>query len=585
MSSPFSLLAEGDLLQGRYRIKRLIGKGGMGAVYETRDERLGHTLALKQNFYGADEQLKRAFEREARLLANLKHPALPHVTDYFTEDFGQFLVMEFIAGKDVLALLKQRGSPFPVEQVLAWADKLLDALHYLHTQLPPIIHRDVKPQNLKLSARGDIMLLDFGLAKGTTSGLTSIMAGSSVVGFTPGYAPPEQVTGKGTDERSDLFSLAATFYYLLTNQAPPDAMVRLGETTNDEPDPLRPAEELNALVPPALSSLLHKAMALKRNHRPASAETMRQALKECAADDELTSVRQPEPKPPYSPSPDERHFKKRFDEREPPTHSPSPDAPPPKRPPVIVDIPPPPIKADVRPQSELKKMIVKPWALLVASLYFLVIVALTWPVISIVFWGSQEKVLFDQVFSSWPYWVFVAVMVFSQVALLKVPVGLANRRSITRRSVLLPVIVTGLMICLLVIGAIAALLEFIFINKGMDKGIENLFVILAVGGLTWVLWAVIFYRLSRNENPADVISRQRRYLLKGSILELLIAVPTHIVARSRDYCCAGVMTFIGITLGIAVMLLSYGPGVFFLFVDRWHRLHKYREPVDGSPPG
>jgi hypothetical protein len=97
------------------------------------------------------------------------------------------------------------------------------------------------------------------------------------------------------------------------------------------------------------------------------------------------------------------------------------------------------------------------------------------------------------------------------------------------------------------------------------------------------LWTAVFYRMSRYENPEDVITRQCRYLFRGSILELLIAVPTHIVARSRDYCCAGFMTFIGITLGIAVLLLSYGPGVFFLFVERWHRLHRYRTPPEGSP--
>lgn len=565
MLNPFSLLDEGTLLQGRYRVKRLIGKGGMGAVYEARDERLGHTLALKQNFYGADEQLKHAFEREARLLANLKHPALPRVTDYFTEDFGQFLVMEFIAGKDLMAMLKESGRPFSVEQALAWADQLLDALQYLHTQQPPIIHRDVKPQNLKLSARGEIMLLDFGLAKGTTSGLTSVMAGSSVVGFTPGYAPPEQVTGKGTDERSDLFSLSATLYYLLTNQAPPDAMLRLGETTNDEPDPLRPAQELNALVPPALSGLLHNAMALKRNARPASAKIMRQALKECAAEDEGTRLRQPRPAP---------------------HDTPSPIAPTPKPRPIIVGFPstPLPRTADVGPQPKLQRTAVKPWALLVAFLYLLIIFALPGATIPLAFWKEEMRPTYPALFSLWPYWVILGVLVFSQIALLKVPVGLANNRTITRRSLLWPVIAAGATMGLLIIGAIFSLIEFIT-QSTPTMSWNQFYGILAVGGLTWVLWAVVFYRLSRNENPKDVISRQCRYMLKGSILELLVAVPTHIVARSRDYCCAGFMTFLGITLGLAVMLMSYGPGVFFLFVDRWKRLHKYRMPPEGQPHG
>jgi hypothetical protein len=98
------------------------------------------------------------------------------------------------------------------------------------------------------------------------------------------------------------------------------------------------------------------------------------------------------------------------------------------------------------------------------------------------------------------------------------------------------------------------------------------------GVVIWCVWAVMFYRSSHAVEPSDLISRQCRLMLRGSILELLVAVPTHIVARSRDYCCAGMMTFVGLTLGISVMLFSFGPAVFFLYVERWRRLHP--EPVD-----
>jgi len=175
----------------------------------------------------------------------------------------------------------------------------------------------------------------------------------------------------------------------------------------------------------------------------------------------------------------------------------------------------------------------------------------------------------------------LGVLVLNQVILLTVRVGVANQRPVKRRSVLWPIIVTGLMIGLLVMGAVFSIIEFI--TQNIDSFGRSFYVVLAGGGLTWALWSAIFYRLSQSENPGDVISRQCGYLLKGSILELLIAVPTHIVARSRDYCCAGFMTFLGISLGIAVMLFSFGPSVFFLFVNRWKRLHKYREPVDGQP--
>jgi serine/threonine protein kinase len=279
MQIPFAPLPEGFLLQNRYRIQELIGQGGMGAVYKVKDERLSSTVALKQNFYGGDETLRRAFEREAKLLANLNHQALPRVIDYFTETFGQFLVMDFITGSDLHSLIAQRNEPFPVKDVLDWADQLLDALDYLHSQQPPILHRDIKPQNVKLATSGKIMLLDFGLAKGKTSGLTHLTAGSRALGYTPNYAPIEQMNARGTDARSDLYSLAATLYHLLTNQTPADAMLRSGEVSIGEADPLQPPSEFNPKVPAALSKLLMKTMAQRRDDRPDSAATLRQELK------------------------------------------------------------------------------------------------------------------------------------------------------------------------------------------------------------------------------------------------------------------------------------------------------------------
>src|SRR5215210_2776852 len=162
------MLDPATLIQGRYQIIKKIGEGGMGAVYEAVDKRLSSTVALKQTLVRG-ERLERAFEREAQLLANLRHPALPRVIDYFSEDQAQFLVMEFIPGEDLGESLEFDNPPFPLEEILRWADSLLDALDYLHSQTPPIIHRDIKPQNLKLTASGEIVLLDFGLAKGAAA--------------------------------------------------------------------------------------------------------------------------------------------------------------------------------------------------------------------------------------------------------------------------------------------------------------------------------------------------------------------------------------------------------------------------------
>lgn len=268
-------LATNTLLQGRYRVQALVAQGGMGAVYRAIDERLGNTVALKQSLV-SDPRLREAFEREARLLASLQHPALPVVSDHFAEDNSEFLVMQYIGGDDLATLLKGRASPFTLAEVLPWADRLLDALDYLHSQPPPIIHRDIKPQNLKLSARGEIILLDFGLAKGQPGGMTS--GAQSVLGYTPHYAPLEQIQGAGTDPRSDLYSFAATFYQLLSGEAPPDALTRAAAAVNGQVDPLRPLDMLNPRLPKDLARLLQSAMAQRPDERPASARALRQAL-------------------------------------------------------------------------------------------------------------------------------------------------------------------------------------------------------------------------------------------------------------------------------------------------------------------
>src|SRR5437588_8223631 len=239
------MLSAGTVLQGRYRIVRQLGQGGMGAVYEAVDERLDTIVALKETLF-ADEKLRKQFEREARLLARLHHQALPRVSDHFNEGGGQFLVMQYITGEDLAEMLAQKNGPFPQDEVVRWADQLCDALDYLHTQDPQIIHRDIKPQNLKLTARGQIVLLDFGLAKGSAGQLSVVTTSASIFGYTPNYAPLEQVQGLGTDARSDIYSLGATLYHLLTNVKPPDALTRAGALVNGQPDPLIAAHNVAA---------------------------------------------------------------------------------------------------------------------------------------------------------------------------------------------------------------------------------------------------------------------------------------------------------------------------------------------------
>ncbi len=271
------MIGTGTFLQQRYRIDKQIGLGGMGAVYVAKDERFGSTVAIKETLC-MDDNFRKALEREARLLNSLKHSALPRVSDHFVEDNGQFLVMEFVPGMDLMQTLESRGEPFTVEQVLNWANQLLDALEYLHTQENPVVHRDIKPQNLKVTSKGQVVLLDFGLAKGNVTDAGNLTASKSIFGYSRNYASLEQIQGTGTDPRSDLYSLAATLYHLMTGVPPEDALTRAMAVLSHQPDPLFPAASVNPNIPPGVSSILQNAMDLSAGRRPASAAEMRDRL-------------------------------------------------------------------------------------------------------------------------------------------------------------------------------------------------------------------------------------------------------------------------------------------------------------------
>jgi len=260
------------LLGNRYRILRLVGEGSQGKVYQARDHLLNRIVALKTVAY-SDDFPEAVLAGEARLLAGLgKHPYLPAVFDCFSEENCQILVMEFIAGDDLLTLLKKSGRAFSISQVLGWADQLLSALEFMHNSVPPIIHRDIKPQNMKLNDGGDLTLLDFGLAKDLTNG-------TRVSGFTPAYAPLEQFLGQHTDARSDVYSVAASLYHLATNLKPVDAATRQLSLSQQLGDPLLPPHETNDEIPRNISSRLMHALSIDRYARPASAAEFRKLLR------------------------------------------------------------------------------------------------------------------------------------------------------------------------------------------------------------------------------------------------------------------------------------------------------------------
>ncbi len=266
------LLGANTLLQGRYEVMRVLGCGGMGAVYLAKDVRLaGKKVALKENF-DTSSKAQNQFRREASILAHLSHSNLPAVTDHFIEPNGrQYLVMTWIEGQSLTERLDQ-GKPLAEADVLAWADQLLDALAYCHQE--SVIHRDIKPQNIILTPQGRAVLVDFGLVKLYDPANPATSTSMHGMG-TPEYAPPEQygIVTEHTEARSDIYSLGATLYHLLTGQAPPTAGQRIAN-----PAVLHQPRQYNPGLSVQTETAILQAMALPLVDRFQSAAEMRRAL-------------------------------------------------------------------------------------------------------------------------------------------------------------------------------------------------------------------------------------------------------------------------------------------------------------------
>ncbi len=251
-------LEPGSVLHHRYRIESILGTGGMGAVYRAFDINLGVYAAVKENLFTTAEYEKQ-FRREATILASLRHANLPRVTDHFTIDRqGQYLVMDFIDGEDLRQRLERAG-PVTEQEALPWFLEVCDALVYLHTRTPPIVHRDIKPGNIKITPEGAARLVDFGLAK---MGLASTDTETGAKAMTPGFSPPEQYGTGRTDPRSDVYSLGATFYAVLAAVVPEDALERaMGRAQ------LTPLRDRSPAVTVGTARAIEKAMAPRPEDR------------------------------------------------------------------------------------------------------------------------------------------------------------------------------------------------------------------------------------------------------------------------------------------------------------------------------
>jgi len=273
------MLKPRQLLQNRYYVLGTIRMGGMSGVYLGEDRKdFGNKVAIKVAL-PANEEKRKAFEREARTLRALNHPSFPKIIDFFNQGQRQYLIMEFIPGTDLDRVRTRRRAVHPLE-VIGWVEQVLDVLETLHALEPPIIHRDIKPANLRLTPNGEVNVLDLGLAKGAASQQRSSKPSKSFQAYTRDYAPPEQIDGSGTDCRSDIYSLAATAYHLLANVKPPNAMKRATSIAIGEADPLLLCCEHNREVPVDIAEILHKAMSLNPKLRPQTAAEMRAALRD-----------------------------------------------------------------------------------------------------------------------------------------------------------------------------------------------------------------------------------------------------------------------------------------------------------------
>lgn len=262
------MIEKGATLNNRYRIREKLGEGGMGAVYLAFDTALNMDVAIKASLRPLPE-VERQFIREAHLLAGLRHPNLPRVIDYFVLDATPYLVMDYIPGQDLETLIKQEGRQ-SVERVLEWARQIGHAVSFLHSQNPPIIHRDIKPGNIRLSAEGEAILVDFGIAKAVMGDQVTETAARS---YTPGYAPPEQYGAMRTGPKSDQYALAATLYALLTGQKPADAVQRaLGEVL------LMPLSQLAPEVPAGMCAAIERGLAVRPEDRFPDVESLIRAL-------------------------------------------------------------------------------------------------------------------------------------------------------------------------------------------------------------------------------------------------------------------------------------------------------------------
>ena len=247
-------LPQGTVLYGRYRVERALGSGGFGHVYLSVDLSTSQQYAIKE-YLVSGANGKAQLEHEARVLSQLHHPSLPAFQDAFDERGRYYVVLGYIEGSDLtdlIRIVRQRNEVVPLARILTWIISICDAVTFLHNQNPPVIHRDIKPDNIRITPDGTAILVDLGNAKATADGARTLFFIRHQ--GTPGYAPLEQYPGgSGTDTRSDVYALGGTLYFALTTHEPPSVSTRNQSIQQNLPDSPSLQEQL-AHNPPETSS-------------------------------------------------------------------------------------------------------------------------------------------------------------------------------------------------------------------------------------------------------------------------------------------------------------------------------------------
>ena len=529
-----------EMAFGRYRILQLLGSGAMGTVYLALDTVLDRQVALKIPQFSSSDgpEVIQRFYREAKSAAGLDHVNICQVYDVGEIDGLHYLTMAYIEGKTLDHYIKT----VRIEQYHAanMVKTILFAMEESHHC--GVVHRDLKPANIMVSQRRSLVIMDFGLAWRAASQDPRITETGRVLG-TPAYMSPEQIEGdtQRVGPLSDLYSIGVILFELLTGTLPfqgPLISVMIKIKTEAPPPP----RSFNANIDPALADICLRAMAKDPADRFRSCREFADTL-----DQWMLAYRNRA----HTPTANVGSERTTSDTQTT-------------------------FEFDDAPPLEKKKSSVpwRPtWVYLVVALYVGLLGMITFMPLLATVYSSAAQSWNHTILNLVSGVIFAGFMLFLGGSLLYIPISLHWDRPVTQRSIIFPIIGSATAAMMLFSGGAMAFHEGIFGGEEEKNGVIVGILFLIATGAVWLVWVVVFGMLSHSLDPMSLSNRMYRTLLMGSVLELFVAIMSHIVARRRSECCAGIPSAIGIGVGFIVMLVALGPAVFFLFHRRFKQVY------------